>query len=503
MFEGILEGLTVLLQWQILLGMVAGVFGGVLAGAIPGLSATMAVALLLPLTYGLHPLFALALMAGIHNGAAYGGSIPAILLRIPGTPAAVATTFDGHPLTLQGKANRALKVSVVSSAVGGVASAIALMSIAPPLATLALAFGPTEIFWVSIFGIASTAVLVGKDPIKGLISACIGLFLGLVGLDNVTGVERFTFGLVELSGGLPLAIVLMALFGVPAAWMMAEKNPDDGFDTSSIGKEKDRDSFRDWPWREFLPAWCRGGFLGIIVGILPGLGGAVSSVVAYGSQKRASKDSESYGKGNITGVAVAECANNADNAASMIPALTLGIPGSGVAAIILAGLLIHGLEPGPQLFEDHPDVVFGYMWAMLVTSMMLIGIGGFLSTRVFAQVLRIPPSILMPVIVSLAIIGTYTFENNIFNVYLLFILGFLGYALDRLDFPVAPVILGLFLGPKVEFNLRISMLISQDDISILWSKPISVTIIIATVLVIFSPVIRRVIRGAPGGKNPL
>jgi putative tricarboxylic transport membrane protein len=476
--------------------MVAGVFGGVLAGAIPGLSATMAVALLLPLTYGLNPVFALGLMAGIHNGAAYGGSIPAILLRIPGTPAAVATTFDGYPLAMSGKVNKALKVSVVSSAIGGAASAIALMSIAPPLADLALAFGPPEIFWVSVFGIASTAVLIGKDPVKGLISACIGVMLGLVGLDHVTGVERFTLGLIDLSGGLPLAIVLMALFGVPAAWMMAEKKPNDNLDISSISKTKDDDRIRDWPWREILPAWCRGGFLGILVGILPGLGGAVSSVVAYGSQKRAAKDPDSYGKGNITGVAVAECANNADNAASMIPALTLGIPGSGVAAIILAGLLIHGMEPGPQLFSDHPDVVFGYMWAMMFTSLMLIVVGGMLSTRVFAQVLRVPSAIMMPIIVALAVIGTYTFENNIFNVYLLFALGFVGYALDRLEFPVAPVILGLFLGQKIEFNLRVSLLISQDDLSILWTRPISIVIIVATLLVIISPLIRLAFRRA-------
>jgi len=222
----------------------------------------------------------------------------------------------------------------------------------------------------------------------------------------------------------------------------------------------------------------------------------VSSVVAYGSQKRTAKDGDSYGRGNTAGVAVAECANNADNAASMIPALTLGIPGSGVAAIVLAGLLIHGMEPGPQLFADHPDVVFGYMWAMMFTAMMLILVGGGLATRLFAQVLRVPSMLMMPIIVALAVIGTYTYENSIFNVYLLFALGFVGYALDRLSFPVAPVILGLFLGPKVEYNLRVSLLISQDDWSVLWTRPISLAILIATVLIIFLPLIRRGLREA-------
>lgn len=491
MLDSLLQGLGAVTEWQNILAMIAGVAGGVMAGAIPGLSATMAVALLLPLTYGLSPLFALGLMAGVHNGAAYGGSIPAILLRIPGTPAAVATTFDGYPLAQQGRVAHALKISVLSSAVGGIVSAISLILLAPPLAEWALLFGPSEIFWVSVFGITSTAVLMGKDPIKGLIAGCLGVFLGLVGLDHVTSVDRFTFGLIELSGGLPLPIVLMALFGIPTAWMMAEKKPAETLDTSRLDLKAEGDRIRDWPWRAILPAWLRGSLFGVFIGILPGLGGAVSSVLAYSSQKRASKDPESYGKGNSAGVAVAETANNADNAASMIPALTLGIPGSGVAAIVLAGLLIHGLEPGPQLFVQSADVVFGYMWAMLFTAIMLIFVGGGLSTKVFAQVLRVPPMILMPIIVALAVIGTYTFENSIFNVYLLFGLGFLGYALDRLDFPVAPVILGLFLGPKVEYNLRIALLISQDDWSILWTNMISIILIAATVLVLASPLLKR------------
>jgi putative tricarboxylic transport membrane protein len=327
-------------------------------------------------------------------------------------------------------------------------------------------------------------------------AGCLGLLFGLVGLDHVTGVDRFTFGLIELSGGLPLPIVLMALFGVPAAWMMAEKKPEDGLDVSDLDLRKERDRLRDWPWRAILPAWVRGGLIGTFVGILPGLGGAVSSVVAYGSQQRAAKDGATYGRGNTAGVAVAECANNADNAASMIPALTLGIPGSGVAAIVLAGLLIHGMEPGPQLFSERPDVVFGYMWAMLFTAMMLVLVGGGLATKLFAQVLRVPPMLMMPIIVALAVIGTYTYENSIFNVYLLFALGFVGYALDRLSFPVAPVILGLFLGPKVEYNLRVSLLISQDDWSILWTRPLSFAIFFATVLVIFLPLIRRMIQDA-------
>lgn len=490
MFDPFAAGLESILQWQNVLAMMAGLSGGVIAGAIPGLSATMAVALLLPLTYGLDPLLALALMAGLHNGAAYGGSIPAILLRVPGTPAAVATTFDGYPLAQKGFVTEALQIAVVSSAIGGVISAVALMTLAPPLANLALAFGPPEIFWVSIFGLVSIALLIGNDPLKGLLAVCIGLVLGMVGLDYVTGSQRFTFGILELTSGLPLAVVLIALFGLPAALQMGERGPGRGADISSL-KSKAKDRIESWPWRTILPAWVRGSVIGVFVGILPGLGGAVSSVMAYGSQKSASKDPDSYGKGNPAGVAVAECANNADNAASLIPALTLAIPGSGVAAIVLAGLLIHGLEPGPQLFANRPDVVYGYMWAMLLTSAMLVFVGGGLATRLFARVLQVPPVLLMPIIVCLTVIGTFTFENSFFNVYVLCVLGLAGYALDRLDFPVPPIILALFLGPKVEFNLRISLRISRDDWSVLWTGPISQALIAATIFILLVPVIKR------------
>lgn len=490
MLEAFATGFHSITMWQNILAMLVGLTGGVIAGAIPGLSATMAVALLLPLTYGLDPLFALALIAGIHNGAAYGGSIPAILLRIPGTPAAVATTFDGYPMAQQGFAGRALRIAVLSSAVGGIVSAVALMTLAPPLANVALAFGPPEIFWVSIFGLVSTAVLIGNDALKGLLAACIGLLLGTVGIDAVTGVERFTFGSIDLASGLPLAVVLIALFGLPAAFQIGERT---GLKTAGkriLPVDLGRDSIAAWPWRRIVPAWVRGSFLGVFVGILPGLGGAVSSITAYGSQKRSAGNPEAYGTGDPAGLAVAECANNADNAASLIPALTLAIPGSGVAAVVLAGLLIHGLEPGPQLFSQHPDVVYGYMWAMLFTSAMLVVVGGPLATRFFSQVLYLPSTVLMPVVVCLTVVGTYTFENSMFHVYLLLALGVVGYALDRLEFPVPPIILALFLGPKVEFNLRISLRLSQDDWSIFWTRPISIGLILATVLVILLPLLR-------------
>ena len=473
MFDALLLGLSSALQPIVLLAMVTGLVGGVLAGAIPGLSATMAVALLLLIT-----------------DSVTRSALDHMLLT---TPMRVCAASQ------QGKTFFALKLSVVSSAIGGLVSAIALMTVAPPLAQAALAFGPPEIFWVSIFGLVSTAVLIGKDPLKGLIAACIGLLLGTVGIDTVTGVERLTFGFLELSSGLPLAVVLIALFGLPAALQIAERSREQSRSaTEALSGAATDTRLRDWPWRRLVPAWVRGSVYGVFVGILPGLGGAVSSVMAYGAERRASRVPDSFGKGAPEGVAVAETANNADNAASMIPALTLAIPGSGVAAVVLAGLLIHGLEPGTALFLDNPEIVFGYMWAFLFTSILLIAVGGTLAVRLFSRVLEVPAAILAPAVLILTAVGAYTYQNSLFHVYILAALGLVGYALDRLGFPAPPIILALFLGPKVEFNMRISLRISQDDWSILYTRPISAVIAAATLAI----VIFGIVRAFRGSRTP-
>lgn len=493
MIEPFYNSLWVILEWQNILAMLVGVIGGIIFGAIPGLTATMGIALLIPLTFGMSPLMALGMMAGIHNGGSYGGAIPAVLLRIPGTPGAIATTFDGYPMAQQGLAERALKIACVSSAVGGMVSAVSLMTLSPPLAEFALAFGPPEIFWISLFGLSSIAVLLGSDPIKGLMASCVGLLLGMVGLDHVTGYERFTFDTLELSGGLQLIVIMVGVYALPPAFQMAERAIMTGVKSKDLEFEGKSD-MANWPWMQIFPAWIRANVIGIIIGILPGVGGVVGAFVAYNETKRSSKDPESFGKGNPVGVAVAECANNADNAAAMIPALTLGVPGSGLAALILAGLLIHGLEPGPRLFKEAPDVVYGYMWAMLFTSASLFVFGGIIATKLFANILRLAQVQLMPVIIALTVVGIYSFENSIFNVYLMLGFGLFGYAMERLKFPIAPLILGLILGPKVEFNLRVALRLSQDDWSILWTRPISIALIILTALVLAYPLISALLR---------
>lgn len=482
-----LEAVFLVLQWQVLLALVVGVFAGMVVGALPGISASMAVALLLPLSFGLTPLVALAILAGIQIGAVYGGAITAILLKIPGDPSSVVSIFDGYPMTQKGLAGRALRLSAVSAAVGGVIGVASLILLSPLLARVALAFGPPEIFWVSVFGLASLAVLLGDDPLKGVIACCAGLLIGAVGVDVVTGTERFTFDVLELTNGFPPAIVLAGLFALPVAFEMAERAMKSGLDIASIRAARAKDSMRAWPWGPIGGAWARGSIIGIVVGILPGLGGLAAGLIAYGETKRASHDPSSFGKGNPAGVAVATCATSADHAAAMIPTLTLGVPGSSLAALVLAGVMIHGMEPGPQLFVEYAPTVYGYMLALLLASLAIVPLGGPFGTAVFAQVLRLPEILMIPVIVSLTVVGSYAAENNMFNVYVAFAFGLIGYGMDRLRFPIAPLILALFLGPKIEFNLGVSLTLSRGDWSILWTRPICIALIALTIAVLVYP----------------
>ncbi|WP_142850020.1 tripartite tricarboxylate transporter permease [Telmatospirillum sp. J64-1] len=490
MLDAFLHAIPAALHWTSVLGMVVGTIAGILIGALPGLNPVMAIALLLPLTYGMDPLTALALVAGIYNGSMYGGAIPAILLRIPGTPAAIATTFDGHPMARRGDAGHALSVACWSSAIGGMASAIALLTLAPLLSLVTLAFGPAEYFWVAVFGLASIAVLVGGDPLKGLISAALGLLIGMVGVDQVSGQARYTFDSLYLLSGFELIVVLVGLYALPPVMEMAEARGGDLLRGASL-KFKSAISFLS-ALRSHWKTWTRSSLIGIAVGILPGAGGNIAALLSYNEAKRSSKDPESYGKGNPDGVAAAECGNNADNASAMIPALTLGIPGNLIAALILGALMIHGLQPGPRLFHDAPDVVYGFMIQLFVTSALLLLLGGLLATRLFAQVLRLPSQVLVPLVLVLMAIGVYTVNGRVSDLYVMLGFGLLGYILEKLDFPLAPIILGLLLGPMAEQNFRLAMMISRDDWTVFLTRPISLGIAILTALVLLMPLLRRI-----------
>jgi putative tricarboxylic transport membrane protein len=491
MFEPFLDALPIVFQWQNIAAMIGGLVAGIVIGALPGLTATMAIAVLLPLTFTMQPLVALGMMAGIYNGTMYGSAIPAVLLRIPGTPAAVATTFDGYPMAKKGEAGSALQVAVASSSVGGMASGLALMILTPPLSLITLAFGPPEVFWVAVLGLTCVAMLVGDDPLKGIISMLIGLFLATVGIDQVTGYERFTFGSVHMLHGFHIVVVLIGLYAMPPAIQMAEQSIRAGLGgvMPDVGK----------PARGMLSTmslwatWLRASVIGIMVGIIPGAGGNVAAFIAYAEVKRNAKDPSSFGKGNPAGVAAAECANNADNAASLIPALTFGIPGSVVAALILGGLLVHGLQPGPQLFREAPDVVYGFMLQMFLTAAMLPIFGGLIATRLFAHALRLPRALLMPIIVAFTVLGCYLIQNSLVDVFLMLGFGVLGYFMERLNIPLAPATLGVILGTLAEWNFRLSLILGRGSPEILYTRPISQVLIVLCLLILLYPVIRAVI----------
>jgi putative tricarboxylic transport membrane protein len=468
-----------------LFAVVLGTIAGLVVGALPGLTVTTGIAVLIPLTFGLDPLFALGMMAGMYNGGSYGGAIPAILLRVPGTPASVATILDGYEMTKQGKAAYALQVAVVSGVIGSVLSAIALIVFAPGLVKLSLLFGPAEYFWVAVLGLATVASLLGDDFLKGIIATLIGLLIGTVGTDISSGTERFTFGFLEFADGFDIVVLLTALFALPPVILMIEEALKTGMPKELLRLKRQGSVLREW--RRFLPVWMRSSVIGIIIGILPGAGGSMSCYLAYNDAKRSSKHPETFGKGNPEGVAASECGNGADNAASLIPALSLGIPGSGVAAVILGGLLVHGLRPGPQLFSEHPDIVYGFMLQMLLSSLVLAVVGGLTATRIFGQALRLPRVVLAPMILLFVTIGVYAVNNAMFDLYTLFAVGLVAYLLDKLDYPSAPIILGVILGPIAESQLGLALTISGGNVPALFTSPMSMVMIALTLFVLATP----------------
>ncbi len=489
MYSDLLQALPNVLEWTNFAAVIIGVIAGIVVGAMPGLSATMAISVLVPFTFGLEPLVALGLMAGIYNGAMYGGAIPAVLLRIPGTPAAVATTFDGYPMAQKGEGGFALQVAVISSAIGGIASAFALMLLAPPLSKVTLLFGPSEVFWVAVFGLASIIFLLGGNPVKGLISAFFGVFVSVIGSDPIYGNDRFTFGQLEILDGIHIVILLVGLYALPPVIDLLETPLRTGVDNSKLGTES---IWKALPrMKGYWKTWLRGSAIGIWIGILPGAGGSMAAFMSYNEARRSSTNPDVWGKGEPEGVAAAEVANNADTASALIPALTLGIPGTAVAAVMLGGLLVHGLQPGPMLFRENPDIVFGFMWQFLFGAILLVLLGGSLATNSFAHLLNLPRPLLGSVIIVLMLIGVYSIHGRMFDVYLMLGFGAIGWVMDRLKFPLPPVVLGLILGGFAEENLRLALRIGRGDPMILFQNMTSLILVALTIAVIIGPTLKK------------
>ncbi|WP_456267496.1 tripartite tricarboxylate transporter permease [Kushneria sp. AK178] len=476
MISGYLDGLGMVLQFTTLLAIAGGTLLGIIMGALPGLTSAMAVALLLPVTFGMPPVMGIGMMLGALCGAGASGSIPAILLNIPGTPSSVATTFDGFPMARKGEAGRALGLSIVASFCGGVASMVILSLLAPPIADFALRFGAAEYFSLSVFGLVIIASVAGKSLFKGLIAGLLGFFVSTIGTDPITGVDRFTFGELSLLTGINLLPALIGLFAVSQVLKDAfEYDPHQRLKESGhrvdVARPRFVETLRNWR------ALLAGILSGSVVGPVPGAGGSIASLVAYDQTRRFSKHPDKFGTGHAPGIVSVESANNALLGGALIPTLALGIPGEAATAVLLGGLMIQGVTPGPMLFDDQSGIVYGIFLAYLVANICMLLIM-CLGIRVFIRVLMVPRKQLFSAILVLCFIGVYGVDGDVFNLYLMLGFGILGYFLNRYDFGTAPVILGLILGPIAESNLRRGLQAFEGDWTPFVTRPISLTFLV-------------------------
>lgn len=486
MFDFLIHGFDVALS-PLNLGLaLLGALLGTLFGALPGIGPINGIAILMPLAYtlGLPAESALILLAAIYTGAEYGGRMSSILLNVPGDAGAVMTTLDGHPLAKKGLAGPALGLSAVSSFVGATIAIIGLTLFAPLLAEVAVMFGPAEFFALMVFAFASMSVMMGKDPIKTAIGAVLGILIGTVGVDSSTGVLRYTFGLPELYDGIDFVVMIIGLFAISEILLMLEHaNRKDGNDgLPPLGRVF-------VSLKEVLACkWTMGrsGLIGFIIGILPGTGASVAGAVAYTTEKRLSDTDNSFGTGNMRGLAAPEAANNASAAGSFVPMLTLGIPGSGTTAVLLGALMLYNITPGPMMFSERPEVAGGLIASLYIGNIVLLALNLPLA-GVFARVLTIPRWVLVPGIAILAFVGVYQLHSNLAAIYLMLIIGVFGYLLRKLGFSLAPVILGYVLGGLMEQNLRRALSISGGDLGILWQSGISLGLWIAALALLILP----------------
>ncbi len=476
----IVTGFLNLFSPAVFLSMSAGVAWGIICGALPGLGATIGIALLIPFTFTMSPVVALPMLAGVYAGAIYGGGITAILLGVPGTSADAATVFDGHPMAQKGMARKALRTSVTSSAIGGMFAAIVLLLLAPPLARLSLAFGPHEYFLIAIFGLTVIAAVSPGSILKGLIAGALGLMLGTVGLDPIMGEMRFGFGYVELFDGLPLIPLLLGLFAFPQCLKFTEDLVTKGLSQININTDSIDTSTLTlsevWGMKRTL---TRSALLGTIIGIIPGAGAAIAGFVSYAAEKRAAKDPTKMGTGIPEGVAASEAANNGVCSGSLVPLLTLSIPGSPTAAVILGALMIHGMVPGPELFTKYAEPTYTFLAAGFVCNIVMLLMGWY-GSNIFGKIANIPTVILAPSMLVICFTGAYAVRQQFFDLGLMILIGVVAWFLTRYGYPMASVLLGVILGPISESGFRRAMLISDGDYMTFFHRPLSIVLIILT-----------------------
>ncbi|MFF2459383.1 tripartite tricarboxylate transporter permease [Peribacillus simplex] len=493
-FDYLLHGFETALTWYNILFAFVGVLIGTAVGVLPGIGPMSGVALLIPVTAsitgGLPPeqaaTSAIILLAGVYYGAMYGGSTTSILLNTPGESSSVVTTLDGYQMAKKGRAGSALSISAIGSFVGGIVTLIAMIALAQPLSTIAIKFGPAEYFSLMLLGLAAVSGLAGKSVTKALIMTVCGLLIGTIGIDNVSGIARFTFGIPWLYQGVEFLTIAVGLFALGEVFKtILEKEEDDG----DIAKIKNLIPSKE-EFKESAGPIARGSLLGFFVGILPGAGATLASFFSYLMEKRISKKPWRFGTGAIAGVAGPETANNAASGGAMIPLLTLGIPGSGTTAILMGALMMYNVQPGPLLFEDHPQVAWGLIASMFIGNLMLL-ILNLPLVRVFAKIIETPKKYLIPLIIAISIFGVYAVQVSTYDLLLLLGCGVLGYFLSKNDYPIAPLVLGLVLGPMIENNMRRALTISDGDYSLFFTRPLSLTFLIITALWLLIPVLLK------------
>ncbi|MGZ8209815.1 MAG: tripartite tricarboxylate transporter permease [Burkholderiales bacterium] len=482
----ILNGFAVCLQPINIWYTFVGVFLGTIVGVLPGIGPSASMALLIPITFGMNPTSALIMMCGIYYGTKYGGSTTSILIRTPGEASSVMTSIDGYEMAKNGRAGAALAVSAIGSFIAGSIGVVALTLFALPLTSMALKFGPAEYFTLMFFAMTAVSSLTGSSPAKGMLSTLSGLMIATIGIDLQSGQPRYTMGVPEFQDGVGFVVVVVGMFAVAEVFR--------GFEGIFHGTAPEMIKIKGKLWltreewkRSIGPIW-RGGVIGFIIGVLPGAGGTIASILSYTTEKRLSKNPEEFGHGAIEAVAGPESANNSDTAGALVPLLTLGVPGGGATAVLLGAFIMYGIQPGPLLFQNRPDLVWGLIDSMYIGNVMLL-ILNLPLIGIFVRLLYIPSALLYPLIIAISVIGAYGINGSMVDLYLILFFGIVGYVFDKVDIPIAPLVLSLVLGGMMEQSFRQAMTISGGNPKIFFNSTITMTLVILSVVSIIAPFI--------------
>ena len=483
LFTHLWAGMQNLIGIKPVLVVAAGVVVGILGGAMPGVSPSMAVAILLPFTFGMSPTMGMVMLCAIYLASNYGGSITAVMINTPGTPSAVVTAFDGYPLAKNGRPGYGLGVSLVASVWGGFVGIIILILFSAPLAKVALKFWPAEYFSLALMGLSTVSSMAGKRWVESLIAVLLGLLLNTIGLDHVNGVNRFTFDILNLFDGFTFVPALIGLFALSEVFQNVEENDYSAYKTVT-------DKVSVWPSvREYLSLkWSilRSGVLGTLIGIFPGAGGTIASFIAYDVEKRLSKHPEQFGQGALEGVAAAEASNSSSVGGALVPLLTLGIPGSASTAVLIGALMIHELRPGPELFTKHPDLVYTLFSSLFMANVVLYLLGTW-GSRIWIKVTQVPKTVLYPMIFAFSIVGSFAVRSSVFDVGVCLGFGIVGWVLKKYHYPLSPIVLGLVLGALIETNLQMTLVMGGP--ALLVTRPLSATLLAITAVLLVWPVI--------------